>query len=483
MRVLLATSEVAPFSKTGGLADVTGKLPLELARLGVEIKIVTPLHRSVRDGKFGLEKLKESVKVKMGSHAFRNTVFRKTIAPGLSVYFIRHDPFYDRGQLYGTSKGDYPDNAERYIFLNRAALSLCEQIGFTPDIIHCHDWQTGLIPAALKSPQGNHPSFRHTRSVFTIHNLAYQGAFSPEYLPLSGLPQEFYSMEGMEFYGRMNFLKSGIVYADKVTTVSPRYAEEILSPEFGYGLDGVLRSRKDGVTGILNGVDYSDWDPKTDPHIAARFMPGDLTGKTACKQDAAKIFGLTGSRDTPLIGMITRLADQKGLDLMVEAVDGIIAEGASLMVLGRGDEKYERLLLGIARRHPGRIGVKIAFDPVLSHKIEAGADLFLMPSLYEPCGLNQMYSLKYGTIPIVRATGGLDDTVQHFDRLSGEGTGFKFAEYCSSALLEAVREAVSVYADKNPWSRLIRNAMQADFSWRKTAPAYIRLYQDLASGE
>ncbi len=483
MHILFVVSEIAPFSKTGGLADVAGKLPMELARSGLEVKVVTPFYRSVRDGGFDPDKPDESITIRLGGETIRISILKKTISRGLSVYFIRYDPFYDRNRLYGTPKGDYPDNAERFILLNKAALSLCGRIGFNPDIIHCHDWQTGLIPAALKAPMGDRSPFRGTRSVFTIHNLAYQGSFPPDTMALSGLPQEFYSIQGLEFYGRMNFLKSGIIFADKVTTVSSRYAEEILTPEFGFGMDGVLRSREDGITGIRNGIDYSEWNPKTDPYIASRYDVEDPSGKTDCKKEAAEIFGLPDLRDTPLFGMITRLAVQKGLDLVVEAVDGILAAGISLIVLGQGDERYERRLQDIARKNPGRISVKIAFDPVLSHKIEAGSDFFLMPSRYEPCGLNQMFSLKYGTIPIVRATGGLDDTIQPFDRTTGEGTGFKFAEYSTSTLLKTIAEAVSVYRDKKNWERLVRNAMRADFSWRATAPAYVRLYKDLKSGK
>ncbi len=477
MKLLYVTSEAAPYSKTGGLADVSAGLPAALADLGVQVKVVTPFYRTVAEGAHPLAVLKSELAVSFLDRDLRSRVHVHRHRPELSYYFIDRDEFFDRSFLYGTPRGDYFDNAERYIYFSRAALAVCRLLRFKPDLIHCHDWQAALIPALLKHSLENRSIWLKARSLLTIHNLAYQGVFSQEFMPLSGLPPELFTMEGVEFYGQMSFLKAGIVFADRITTVSRTYAKEICTPEFGYGLDGVLRNHKPRLSGILNGVDYSSWDPAIDPHLACNYSRSDLSGKPLCKRELRKIFGLTGLPDSPLIGMVARLVEQKGLDIILEAMEGILKTGADLVILGSGEDRYHQELRALARRHKGRIGVRIGFDTALAHKIEAGADVFLMPSRYEPCGLNQMYSLKYGTIPLVRSTGGLEDTVREFDPATGRGNGFKFKAYSASALISCVRRATALYKRKDRWGILIKNAMRADFSWETAARKYLSLYE------
>lgn len=480
MKVLFVTSEVTPYSKTGGLADVSSGLPSALANLGVQIKVVSPMYRSVGEGGFPLRSLKSQLDIPFRGYTQRERVYLRRIKPELGYYFVKRDEFFDRSGLYGTAGGDYFDNADRFIFFCRAALSLCRLLRFKPDIIHCHDWQTALIPAMLKTARDDSPYWNTTRTVFTIHNLAYQGVFPQEYMAVSGLPPELFTLNGLEFYGQMNFMKAGIVFGDRITTVSRTYAKEILTPEFGYGLDGVLREHKGRLKGILNGVDYQDWDPARDPYIARRFSSGDLSGKADCRRELREIFALSGLPSRPILGIVARLVEQKGVDLVVKAADRILKAGADLVILGSGDDLYQRELSALARRHQGRMAVRIGFDPGLAHKIEAGADIFLMPSRYEPCGLNQMYSLKYGTIPIVRATGGLDDSIQEFDPETLRGNGFKFKPYTAAALISCVRTALAVYKQKPLWSILMKNAMWADFSWKRAAGEYLKLYEMLA---
>ncbi len=477
MKILFASSEVNPFAKTGGLADVSASLPEALATLDHDVRVVMPFYRSVEEGYFTPEPLKNSIDVPYKGESIKTKVFLTKIKRNLLIYFIKRDEFFDRRGLYGTPEGDYFDNPERFIFFSQAVLILSKILNFKPDIIHCHDWQTALVPLYRKSPDKDDSFFAKSGTVFTIHNLAYQGVFPPGYMDVSGLPSEIFSMGGIEYYGQMNFMKGGIVFSDIITTVSEKYAEEIKTPEYGYGLDGVLRSRSSDVYGILNGVDYGAWSPEKDPHIAANYGLNDLSGKEECKKDLRQIFRLTGSQDDPTLGMISRLADQKGFDLLAEAMDELLKMDLYLVLLGTGDKKYEDLFAELGKKHKGRFGVKIAFDNVLAHKIEAGSDMFLMPSRYEPCGLNQMYSLKYGTIPVVRATGGLDDTIKEFNPQTGEGNGFKFAEYSSKALVEKVERALVVYRKKDIWLKLMKNAMAEDFSWKKSALRYEEIYK------
>ena len=478
LRVLFATPEAVPFAKTGGLADVAGALPKYLHRLGCEVSLVMPYYRMVKQSGLPLQDLGEEIDVPLVTEVIRADIYRGQLGEGVPVYFIGRDEFFDRESLYGTPRGDYFDNAERFIFFSRAALVLAQHLGMSPDIVHHHEWQTGLLAAYLKSIYQGNPSFSRTAVVFTIHNIAYQGLFKKEKFSLTGLPTEMYNPEGIEFWERINLMKAGIVYADAVNTVSKKYSEEIQTPEYGYGLEGILRKRGADVYGIVNGVDYQDWDPAHDSNLAAPYRLDDLSGKRACKRDLLKEVQLPPSLETvPLLGMISRLADQKGFDLLAEILDPLFSLELGFVLLGTGEQKYHDLFNQVAKKYPKKAGIRIAYDDRLAHKIEAGADLFLMPSKYEPCGLNQIYSLRYGTIPIVRATGGLDDTIVNYNPETGKGNGFKFSRYDAAEFLGQIKLALRLYTQPRHWQQLIRNAMTADFSWERSARAYMELYE------
>jgi len=478
LRVLFVTPEAVPFAKTGGLADVVGALPKFLRGLGCELNLVMPYYRMVKDSGLPLRYLGQEIEVPIGHETLKAEIYQGKLNQDIPVYFIRRDEFYDREYLYSTPKGDYFDNAERFIFFSRAVLVFCQLMAFSPEIIHHNEWQTGLIPAYLRSIYQNDPLFSRTAVVFTIHNIAYQGIFKKEKFWLTGLPMEMYNPEGIEFWERINFMKAGIVYADVINTVSQKYAEEIQTSEYGYGLEGILRKRKDDLHGILNGVDYQDWDPFHDRHLAAPYNAQDLSGKRACKKDLLKEFNLPSSLENlPLLGMISRLADQKGFDLLAEILDDLFTLDIGFVLLGTGEQKYHDLFTEVARKYPQKAGVRIAYDDQLAHKIEAGVDFFLMPSKYEPCGLNQIYSLKYGTIPIVRATGGLDDTIVNYDPATGKGNGFKFNRYDAKEFLNQIKVAIGLYSQPEHWGQLLRNAMAADFSWQRSAKSYLQLYR------
>jgi starch synthase len=398
-------------------------------------------------------------------------------------YFFVDDPgYFDRDQLYGTTQGDYPDNAERFAEFSRAAIEVAARL-WKPDVLHCHDWQAALVPALLRTEPQSDPALRACPVVLTIHNVGYQGVFPREAMERAGLPDALFHLNGLEFYSQVNYLKGGLLFADALTTVSSGYAAQIQTPEYGHGLEGVVRNRASRLTAILNGVDYSIWDPQHDPLIVAPYSAQDLSGKRECKKDLLDVFGLPmGNLRRPIAGIVSRFADQKGFDLLEEIADELLEEELVIMALGTGDAKHERKLRELARRYPARMAVKIAYDNPLAHKIEAGADLFLMPSRYEPCGLNQIYSLRYGTVPVVRATGGLDDTIEAYDARTGQGTGFKFQEYSGPAFLEAVRKALTVYQDKKAWQGLQVRGMAKDFSWNASAAEYARLYTAVREG-
>jgi len=478
LQILLATPEAVPFAKTGGLADVAGALPKSLQALGYEIKLIMPYYRMVKESGLPHQYLGEEIEVPMGDEKLKADIYLGHLNQNIPVYFIGREEFFDREYLYSTPKGDYFDNAERFIFFSKAVLIFCQRIGFSPDIIHHHEWQTGLIPAYLKSVYQSNPFFSQTATVFTIHNIAYQGLFKKEKFWLTGLPKEMYNPEGVEFWERINFMKAGIVYADVINTVSQKYSEEIQTPDYGYGLEGILRKRRENLFGILNGVDYQDWDPSHDPHLIARYNPKDIAGKRECKKDLLKEFHLPSSLvDAPLFGMISRLADQKGFDLLIEILEELFALNIGFVLLGTGEQKYHDLFTQVAHKYPQKAGIRIAYDDRLAHKIEAGADFFLMPSKYEPCGLNQIYSLKYGTIPVVRATGGLDDTITHYDPATKKGNGFKFSRYDTKEFLNTIKVATHFYSQPEHWSQLLWNAMTSDFSWERSAEAYLQLYR------
>lgn len=479
LNIFFATSEASPYAKTGGLADVSEALPKALAKRGHNLIVVIPFYRQVMEGNFNLNPTNISFPVPFGSKEIEARVFKDRLEKNLVFYFIKRDEFFDRSRLYGTADGDYMDNGERFIFFSRSVLGLAEALNITPHIIHANDWQSALIPVFLKNLPRYSSIFKETKAVFTIHNLAYQGIFPREIMDLTGLPEKLFSMNGLEFYDKINFIKGGIIYADAVTTVSRKYAQEIQTPEYGYGLEGVLKEKSARLFGVLNGVDYSQWNPETDSLLPANYNKEDLSGKVVCKKELKKAFGLKGKDTIPLIGMISRLAGQKGFDILAEALKKMKKEEFQFILLGQGEAYYENLLSQMSAKNPEKWSVKIAFDNKLAHLIEAGSDMFLMPSRYEPCGLNQMYSLRYGTIPIVRATGGLDDTITDFDPEKGKGNGFKFKEYSSFALCRAILKALSCYRNKSIWQNLIQNAMKEDFSWEKSAGQYEEIYRQV----
>jgi starch synthase len=479
VKIAEISPEVAPFSKTGGLGDVAGALPAHLAALGAEVLVITPLHRSA--AAFDLERLPLRLKVPMGDGALEARVAR-AVLPGtpVSVCFIDLPDFFDREHLYGPPDGDYPDNAARFAFFARAALELFKATGDIPDIIHVHDWQAALAPVYLKTVAS--VAFPRTKSVLTIHNLAYQGLFSAEAMDTAGLDPELFNWKQLEFYGKMSFLKGGVVFADAITTVSPTYAKEIQTPEFGCGLDGLLRDRADRVTGILNGVDYREWSPDVDRHLPARFSAGDLGGKQACKRELQRRFGLPQRRDAALFGFVGRLVEQKGIDLLCAAAERLVGLDLQIALLGMGDPRYQDMLTRLAAAHPTKVALRLGYDESLAHLIEGGSDAFLMPSRYEPCGLNQIYSLRYGTIPVVRRTGGLADTIVDATPANvkkGTATGFVFDEYAPEALADTVERALKAWRDPKLWARLVQRAMKQDFSWGPSARRYLDVFKSL----
>jgi starch synthase len=477
LKVVIVASEVVPFAKTGGLADVAGSLPVALARLGHQVSVIMPRYPTIERAVRSLEKVQDRLTVPMGPQTEQGAVWSAKLTPQISVYFIEHPAYFQRDALYTTADGDYPDNAQRFAFFAKAALEVCQALKLQPDIMHCHDWQAALIPAYLKTVLQHDPTWASTCSLLTIHNIAFQGLFPPDVMEFLQLPAYTYSPEGLEFYGRVNYLKAGIVYADLLNTVSPRYSQEIQTAELGCGLEGILRYRGQDVYGVLNGIDDRTWDPARDRLIAARYTAANLSGKEVCKRDLLATFGLSAEwMNAPLVGMISRLVDQKGFDLIESAIQRMLALDLAFVVLGIGEARYEEFLRRLRERYAGKVGVAIGFDDVLAHKIEAGSDIFLMPSHFEPCGLNQMYSLRYGTVPVVRETGGLDDTIESYEPTFDRGTGFKFIPYEAEALLATLQRALTLYRDRDAWARLMRRGMQADFSWLKSAQAYGDLY-------
>jgi starch synthase len=475
MHIAFAASECVPFSKTGGLADVVGALPRALAALGHQVSVYVPRYRQTK--LTDPQTVVRSITIPFDDkYRFCSVVTAGTSA-GVRFYFVDYPPYFDRDALYGTTSGDYPDNAERYAMFSRAVLEASKILG-VPHVFHCHDWQSALVPVMLRTLYAEDPAFREAASVFTIHNMGYQGLFPSDTLPLLMLPWDLLTMSKMEFFGQLNFLKGALVYADYVTTVSKKYSHEIQTTEYGFGLDGVLRDRAATVTGILNGVDYDEWSPQTDKSTIAKYSPQDLSGKQKCKKDLLTAFGLTNA-DTklPVIGIVSRFAAQKGFDLIAQIMDRLAREEMIMVVLGSGDKLFEEMFQRMNKQFPNKIAVKVAFDNAIAHKIEAGADMFLMPSRYEPCGLNQIYSLKYGTVPIVRATGGLDDTIEPWDARTGKGTGFKFSDYNGEALLGTIKQALLAYQDPSSWQILMRNGMGRDFSWGASAREYGKIYE------
>jgi len=477
MKIAMIASEAVPFAKTGGLADVLGTLTTALERLGHEITLIVPAYRSVLRSEFHGRELPLAISAPLGDRQERASLLHSTIGRAVSVYLIRGDAYFDREHLYGPPAGDYPDNAERFTFFCRAALEVLR--AYPVDLVHAHDWQSALAVVFLKTQAERYPEIAAAKTMFTIHNMGFQGLFPQSDWQLLNLAPDYFTPQFLEFYGKINFLKGGLIFADKLTTVSPTYAQEIMTPEQGFGLEGVVRQRAADLVGILNGVDYDEWNPWTDPYLEQHHGENNLTIKRNCKKHLRQMFNLPDVSRTPVLAMISRLTPQKGLDLVESAFDRLMERQLQFILLGSGDQRYGDFFRAAAERFPERVAVRIGFDELLAHRIEAGADLFLMPSLYEPCGLNQMYSLKYGTIPIVRAVGGLKDTVQDYDPSAQSGTGFVFESYDPQALLSAIDRGLAAYHDKPAWSALRGRAMAMDFSWDRSAAAYSNLYQQL----
>ncbi|HVA45475.1 MAG TPA: glycogen synthase GlgA [Pirellulales bacterium] len=485
MNILLAGSEAVPFAKTGGLADVMASLPIELERLGHRPLVFLPAYRRAVECGQPVEATDVSLTVQIGSKTVSGRLLRSVLPNStVPVYLVQQDDYYRREDLYGVNGSDFVDNCERFVFFCRAVLEAVRQLQIPIDVVHAHDWQTGLIPAYLKAEYRGVPLYERVASLFTIHNLSYQGVFWHWDMLLTGLDWKYFNWHQMEFYGKLNLMKTGLVFADAINTVSPRYAEEIQTAPLGCGLEGVLQQRRDVLSGIVNGVDYRIWNPKTDGQLARNYDERTFAeGKAACKSALQAELGLPQDKNLPLIGFIGRLVDQKGLDLVSGVLqDGLRTSDVQWVLLGTGEPKYHQLLSTLAERFPQKLALRLAFSDPLAHRIEAGADIFLMPSRFEPCGLNQLYSLKYGTVPVVRATGGLADTVTDTNEqtlAAGTATGFTFRAYEALALAETLRRAIDAWHQPHLWSQIVAAGMRQDWSWQRSARQYVEVYQSL----
>jgi starch synthase len=479
MHIVFAAPECVPYAKTGGIADVIGALPREIVRQGHQVTVYLPLYRQVQKHLKERKVAIESLTVPFLHYNRFVSVVDIGKSQGVQFYFIDCPELFDREYLYATPSGEYADNAERFGLFCRAILDASKQLG-VPDLFHVHGWPTAVLPVLLRTVYYFDPILKNTGCVLTIHNADLQGRFPPKTVDQLLLPWDVYTMEHAEYFNTFNFLKGGIVYSDVITTVSRKYAEDLQTPEFGNGLDPILRQRAADLHGILNGVDYTEWNPTTDSKIAAHYSADRLGGKAGCRKDVLHAFGVSNiAETTPVVGMVSYLSTQKGFDLVAQLSGRLAERDMLLLILGTGEPYYENLLRGLAEQHPGKFAVRIAYDETLAHKIIAGSDIVLMPSRSEPCGLNQFYGMKYGTVPVVRATGGLDDTVAQWDAGHGTGTGFKFHGYQPDDLFNMLMNAFSVFADKEQWSKLMRNGMACDYSWTEPAKEYLRVYEDL----
>jgi starch synthase len=479
IKILFVSAECSPYAKTGGLGDVLGALPDYLNKLGHDARIVIPMYSFIDRKNFKIDIAVKNMSVRMGNENILCNVHKTLLNENVPVYLIDYEPFFGRPNIYHDNDfKDYYDNPKRFIFLSKAALHLCHELSFTPDILHANDWHTAILAAYLKRLYKDDPVFSNTRSVLTIHNLAYQGRYDHYYYAYSGLPEEDFTQDKFECHYAVNFLKGGIFFADIINTVSPGYALETKTPSGGFGLDTFLNKKGDNYTGILNGVDYQDWDPEKDQLIPVNYSINNMDGKSACKKALQEQFRLKQSGNTPVIGIISRLVEHKGFYILSECIEDIVKNmNIQFAILGAGDNRLESFYGSLAQRYPGKTGSYIGYNNKLAHLIEAGSDFFLMPSLSEPCGLNQIYSLKYGTLPIVRATGGLKDTVDNYNQETGEGTGFVFYEASAKAIYNTVGWSLETYSNRKPhMDRLIKQAMKQNFSWEKSAGEYVKLY-------
>ncbi len=474
LRVLHIASECAPFVKTGGLGDVVGALPIAQHERGLDVRVVVPLYRGIDWD--ALERLPHTLIVPMGGFTAYGAARRGRVG-GAPVYFLEHLHYYDRAGVYGDAGGDFADNVERFAYLCRGAFALARAEGFEPDVVHAHDWQASLAPAYVKTTEWGTP-LHGAGTVLTVHNLGYQGVFSPASFGVTGLGPEHFRGDQFEHFGTLNLLKGGLVFADRVVAVSPTYAREIAHHDKGAGLDGVVRARAGAVSGVLNGIDDRTWDPRADRHLAAQFHAGDLAGKAACKAALQREAGLPERPAAPLYGVITRLTGQKGMDLLLAALPAVLRWDVQFVVLGSGDPALEAAFAGLARAHPDKVAAFLRFDDALAHRIEAGSDFFVMPSRYEPCGMNQMYSLRYGTLPIVHGTGGLADTVWNYDERTGTGTGFVAHDLTPRSLYDVLGWSLWAYHNRPAdLERMRKHAMGQDFGWSRAAAAYEDVYR------
>ena len=477
MRILMVTPEANPFARSGGLAEVIFGLAWALVKLGHQVKVVMPLYRQVRESGLTLNFTGHTLSIPLSWKNLAAEIYQSQIDGQLDFYFIGQDALYNREGLYGTAYGDFEDNSERFILFSRAVVEMVEALELDLDICHCHEWQTGLVPVYLRTLYHERPRLSSLPVLYTVHNVGYQGIFSSYDLPLTGLWWDLLSPKALEFYGKINFMKGGLVFADLISTVSTRYREEILTPEFGFGLEGLFQERAAELFGILEGVDYQRWDPSRDTSLAALYDRERLEGKQACKAALLSHFALDLPPSRPLLGMTTRLFERKGIDLVAAILDDLIQLEVGFILQGTGEERHQYLLQEISLRYPDRLGLSIGYSEELAHQIIAGSDIFLMPSRYEPCGLDQLYCLRYGTVPVVRATGGLDETIQEYDPKTGDGNGFKFSGYTPAEFLSAIQQALGLYGNQTAWQALMRKNMTLDFSWDTVAPKYLDLYR------
>ena len=475
MNILIVSSEVTPFAKSGGLADVAGALPRALRRLGHDVRIVLPCYRTTRKN-FPLEETDIHIEAIIDGRPKRAKI-RQTSLEDVPVYLIDQPGYFDRDGLYGTTTGDYPDNAERFGFFCRAVLELPRQLHWRPDVLHCNDWQSGLVPALLRTSYRKDPIFAATGSLLTIHNLGYQGVFSAGNLGRLGLDPRLFTPDALEYWGNLSFLKGGVVFADRVNTVSETYCRETLTRACGFGFDGILRACGDAYSGILNGLDEQQWNPATDAALAQTYNSDNLTGKAVCKQELQEELGLLVDPELPLVAMVTRLDTQKGLDLLEAAWERLLARNLQLVLLGTGEEKHMRFFAEMQNRQPEQVAIRLVFDDALSRRIYAGSDLFLMPSHYEPCGLGQLIALRYGCVPVVRRTGGLADTVTDPAEDAAAANGYTFGEPSPLSLLVAVDRALDLYRQPQRWQAMVLRGMRQDFSWNRSAQRYLELYR------
>ena len=476
MNILFVSPEVSPFARAGGLGDESQHLPRALADRGHQVRVITPRHGQVSETAHASLEHRCDLKVPLLWKDEKAEIYSCLVDGGVEVFLVGSDDLFNRNGIYGNELGDYEDNAERFIFFSRSVLEFIREFNPAPDVIHCHDWASGLVPVYMKTLYNDLPSLQKTASVFTYHNLGSQGVFWHYDFAMTGLGWEHFTPDGLEFHGRINMTKAGMVFADLITTVSPQYARETLTPEYGNGLEGVLAARRNDTFAVLSGVDYKLWDPEKDNLIATNYTPSNPGRKSGCRDDLTGICRLE-SDDRPIVAVVSRLSDRKGFDLVQKAIKDLLKLDLKMVFMGTGEDKYQTMLEDLARNHPGRVEVKITYDPELLHKIIAGADIFLMPSRYEPCGLEQLYALKYGTVPVVRATGSLDDTVVDVLRNPTRGTGFKFKDYLPEALCETLAAAVDMFRAKDTWTALMQRGMRQDFSWERAAADYENIYR------